>query len=92
MTILSPKETERATGLSRSTLWRKSRAEHDPFPIPIQLSANRIGWHDFEIRDWLDARPRGFLRPGSLVSNSDNQAAENAKEEPAPAEPAAGSP
>jgi prophage regulatory protein len=44
------------TGLSRVSIWRMVRA--GPFPAPIQLSANTIGWLESEIAKWQETRPR----------------------------------
>jgi prophage regulatory protein len=41
-------------GLSRSTLWRLTRA--GLFPAPVQLSARCVGWDLDEIDQWLEQR------------------------------------
>jgi prophage regulatory protein len=41
-----------ATGLSRSTIWRKVRK--GDFPPPIQLSDNSIGWPESLIKEWRE--------------------------------------
>jgi predicted DNA-binding transcriptional regulator AlpA len=33
------------------------------FPEPVQIGPNRIGWYADEVDEWLENRPRGFLRP-----------------------------
>ncbi len=48
-------------GLSRTQIWRKSNDPDDPFPEPIQLGPNSIGWYEDEILAWLESRPRGHL-------------------------------
>ena len=45
----------RATGLSRSALWRQVRAR--TFPLPIRLAPRRIGWRASAVKAWLDSRP-----------------------------------
>ncbi len=44
------------TGLSRVSIWRKTRAGE--FPAPMELSANTIGWPESEIAQWQASRPR----------------------------------
>ena len=56
-----------ATGYSRVQLWRKARDADDPFPAPVQLGANRIGWFEDEIVAWQESRPRrGADKPVNL--------------------------
>jgi len=43
-----------STGLSRSELYRRLRA--DEFPRPVRLSKQAIAWASNEIQDWIDAR------------------------------------
>jgi prophage regulatory protein len=42
------------TGLSRSTLWRLTKA--GSFPAPVTLAARAVGWFDDEIDAYLEAR------------------------------------
>ena len=42
------------TGLSRSTLWRLTKA--GLFPAPVVLAARAVGWFDDEIDSYLEAR------------------------------------
>jgi len=42
------------TGFSATTLWREIRAER--FPPPIQVSPNRVGWLESQVREWQKAR------------------------------------
>lgn len=53
--ILRDAEVRRRTGLSRTQRWRKVR--DGSFPPPIQVSANRVGWMEADITNWLNARP-----------------------------------
>lgn len=57
MRILKIKDVIAVTGLSRTTIWRLER--QNCFPKHLQLSANRVGWSDIEIQEWLMDRPRG---------------------------------
>lgn len=45
---------EAATGLSRSTLYRK--IEQGEFPKPIRLSERAVGWPEDVIAEWLASR------------------------------------
>ena len=47
-------EVINTTGLSDTTLWREYRAGR--FPKPIQLTKNRVGWLESEVRAWMAAR------------------------------------
>ena len=44
----------KATGLSRTTIWRLERA--GLFPRRRQLSPNTVGWPRAEIEEWLATR------------------------------------
>jgi prophage regulatory protein len=59
-TILRRNVVEARTGLSRSTIYdklSKASTRFDPtFPRPIHLGLNAVGWIEFEIETWLQAR------------------------------------
>jgi len=42
------------TGLSRTTIWRKIRANE--FPSPIQISPGRVGWIAEEVNTWVQSQ------------------------------------
>lgn len=44
------------TGLSRSTIWRQTKA--GTFPLPIRLGPNSVGWMSNEIGHWISTRAR----------------------------------
>ena len=44
-----------ATGLSRTTVWRRIR--EGSFPAPISLGKNSVGWPEPAITAWLQSRP-----------------------------------
>ena len=46
------------TGISRSRIYEFMKRETDPFPRPIRLGPNSVGWRRVEIENWLDARER----------------------------------
>ena len=48
------------TGFSATTLWREIRAER--FPPPVQLSPNRVGWPESQVRAWQHARVQAAQR------------------------------
>ena len=55
-TILTMKETEEATSLSRATINRYHQI--GGFPKAIQLTENRIAFRANEIEEWVSSRPR----------------------------------
>ena len=77
--VLRPKEVRERTGYGRTMLWAKSRDPDDPFPSPIQLGSNSIGFFEDEISRWLETRPRVPCRDGTikvgLEANDDHGAA-----------------
>ena len=57
--ILRTAEVLVATGLGRTTLWR--RVKSGDFPAPIRLGgagSRAVGWRRTEIQAWIDERPR----------------------------------
>ena len=53
--IVRIQEVMNATGLSRSTIWRRVRAHQ--FPVPLKLgtdSTRSVGWREEDIEAWLD--------------------------------------
>jgi prophage regulatory protein len=52
--LLSFSSVTARTGLSRSTLWRLERTKS--FPSRRQLSANRVGWLEHEVDEWVSGR------------------------------------
>ncbi|MDE0405901.1 MAG: AlpA family phage regulatory protein [Nitrospira sp.] len=56
--LLTRREVERRTGLSRSTLYRKM---HDgTFPVPLKVSERAVRWRESDIRSYVDSRPRSY--------------------------------
>lgn len=49
--IVSSKEVQELTGLSRTTIWRLER--NGEFPARVQLSSTRIGWRFTEVQEWI---------------------------------------
>lgn len=41
---------------SRTTLWRKVRA--NVFPPPVKLPGDAVRWREQEVHDWIDGAPR----------------------------------
>lgn len=53
-TILRRDAVERATGLSRSTIYEM--VNRGKFPQPVKLSARSVGWLASEVEGWIAAR------------------------------------
>ena len=56
--ILRTADVIAATGLSRTTLWRRVKA--GDFPPPIRLGgpeSRAVGWRRSEIETWINNRP-----------------------------------
>jgi predicted DNA-binding transcriptional regulator AlpA len=64
--LLGISDTERATGLERTTLWRKCRAA--AFPQPIYIG-NRRFWRASEVTAWVAEQA---ARPASARSGAAN--------------------
>jgi len=56
--LLTRREVERRTGLSRSTLYRKMR--EGTFPVPVKVSERAVRWRASDIRAYVDSRPRSY--------------------------------
>ena len=56
--LLTRREVERRTGLSRSTLYRKMR--EGTFPVPLKISERAVRWRESEIRAYIESRPRSY--------------------------------
>ena len=52
--VLSREAVEQATGLPRSTIYK--RISEGNFPKPIKLSGRKVGWPEADIHDWLLSR------------------------------------
>ena len=65
--FLGETEVARITNLSRTTRWRLEREGR--FPKKRHISANRIGWLQSEIIEWIESRASaGPIEPGSGVA------------------------
>lgn len=58
--LISGREVQARTSLSRVTIWRRVRA--GDFPAAVSLGANRIAWREAEVTAWINAlsTTRGF--------------------------------
>ena len=56
--LLTRREVERRTGLSRSTLYRKMR--EGTFPVPLKVSERAVRWRERDIRAYVESRPRSY--------------------------------
>lgn len=52
--IYPPREVERITTLSPTTIWR--RVKDGEFPAPVQLSPGRIGWLAASVDEWIEKK------------------------------------
>ena len=52
--IIRFSELKQTIPLSRSTLWRKVRANEFPKPIPLGKAA--VGWLSSEVQAWIEAQ------------------------------------
>ena len=48
-------EVEAATGLSRTTIWRKEQA--GTFPKRRRLASSLVAWRSDEVETWIEDRP-----------------------------------
>ena len=56
--ILRMRDVVRLTAISRSRTYVAMGRKDDPFPRPIRLGPNSVGWRKAEVEEWLDARER----------------------------------
>jgi prophage regulatory protein len=47
-------DVEKLIGLSRSTLY--AMMAEGAFPKPVKLGKRAVGWHERDVRDWLNSR------------------------------------
>lgn len=52
--LITTRELQQRTTLSRSTLWRMAR--DGDIPKPVQLTPTRIAWSERAIAEWLARR------------------------------------
>ena len=57
-TILRMPAVIAMTGISRSRIYVYMDRETDPFPRPLRLGPNSVGWRRSEIEEWLGTRER----------------------------------
>ena len=55
-------EVVRATGLSRSTLYRK--VKEGQFPAPVSLGPRSVAWRESEVLAWIRNCPVKIQGPG----------------------------
>ena len=56
--LLTRREVERRTGLSRSTIYRK--ISDGTFPVPLKVSDRAVRWRERDICAYVDSRPRSY--------------------------------
>lgn len=47
-------EVTQLTGLARTTIYDKTRA--NTFPLPVDLGGNKKAWLESEVRNWMQER------------------------------------
>ena len=60
--LLGIREVMHMTSLSRANIYRRLKDDPD-FPRPVEISTNRIGWHEHEVDDWIANLPRTTPSP-----------------------------
>ena len=55
--ILRESQVRRVTGFCRSSRFELER--RGQFPARLKLTGRAVGWKTSEVKDWLEARPRG---------------------------------
>jgi|GEM_PF-3219314 len=53
--LVSAREVEKLTGLSRVTLWRKSNNPEDPFPPAFRNGTHYTRWKLSEVLEWMES-------------------------------------
>jgi len=56
-----------ATGLSRTTIWRRVKA--GTFPAPLSLGENSCGWPENFIQEWVGSRSVVHYAPKAATAN-----------------------
>ncbi len=59
--ILRIRDVQYATGLSRTSIYRK--VNEGSFPKPVSLGEQAIGWREHEVDAWIEALPLAKLVP-----------------------------
>lgn len=54
--LVSINEIQKAIGVSRATIYRWMDA--GTFPSSIDISDSRVAWHEHEVEEWINSRPR----------------------------------
>lgn len=57
--LLRLREVRRATGLSRSTIYRLAAIGR--FPAPVKLTEHASAWREDELAAWIESRPRAAI-------------------------------
>lgn len=54
--ILRANEVVRRCGISRSSVYAKSKDEADDFPKAVRISERTCGWYESEVQAWIKGR------------------------------------
>lgn len=60
MKLLTVKEVEARTGLTRVTLWRMER--EGQFPRRRRVTTRNVRWIDAEVDEWIENLPKSELK------------------------------
>ena len=61
--LLTRKQVEDLTGLSRATIYRRLAAGHFPAPCDIGIGAGKVyRWSERAVQDWIAAARTGNVR------------------------------
>ena len=67
--LLSYRDVCDRVGLSRPSIARMVR--DGKFPIPVDLTGNRVGFVEAEVQDWIDARIAARATPAARKARAD---------------------
>lgn len=54
--LLRIAEVEAATGLDRSTIYRRINANPPTFPEPVAIGARAVAWRASDVSQWIEAQ------------------------------------
>ncbi|MXX53845.1 MAG: AlpA family transcriptional regulator [Dehalococcoidia bacterium] len=58
MILMTVRQVQKVTGLSRTTIYRLMDLEEFPRPVKISASGRAVRWIESEIEEWIASRPR----------------------------------
>ncbi len=77
--LICLKEVAAKVGLGKATIYRlldeSKRTGKVLFPIPVEVSKGRIGWHESEVDEWIASRPPALSLGGKVTAGMSHPAA-----------------